>query len=163
MKLKIGGRMLDYLKMANRVIIVLCLVLLTSVCFAQPTDTNDALIEEATRAKEAVMDISKYISENMFCFETIIECKQENQRHVDNMANFLVDKEWKYEDYSMRMELITEPNGERYLVLGVIFRSYVNPKAAYNALWTIKKMVKKEKDHYVENSGILKRPYLCRS
>jgi hypothetical protein len=130
--------------MANRIIFILCLVFFTSICFAQSTDTNQALKEETSRARAAVTEISKYISRNKFCFEYTDKCKEENQEHVDNMVKYLVERGWGYKDYNMRMELTEDTTGKKYMLLGVSFRSFVNPNGAYHARWTVKQIVEKK-------------------
>ena len=139
--------MYNYLKITNRTITILCLIFfLTSVCFIQYINANNTLIEEeVNKIKEVVNDITEYINTSMFCFEPTTECKQENQKHLDNMTRFIIDKGWKYEDCLMKMALKIDTNGEQYLILGVAFKSYVKPGKTYNVLWMMKKTKKDKK------------------
>lgn len=147
--------MFDYLKMANRVLILL-LILLISCAYGQPSD-NKELEQEKQTAQMAVSEITEYIhiviAKKGFCFEVTKECHDLNQFHVDVMAEIMVRYGWDVDNYRLTAMLTSD----KRLLFKLIFPSYINSDLMYGATWEIvqKAIPRKDKSLHVESTGIL--------
>lgn len=129
--------MLDYLKMANKIIIILCIIFLTSVCFAQTSDIEEKFKEENTIVEKIWEDITLYINTSNICFEATKECRSMYQLYVDHISKLVRDKGWTKEQYYIEMQLmIHKLSGKRAVYMILYIKSKVKD-GYYIKEWTI--------------------------
>lgn len=145
--------MINYLK---RIIIVLCLVFLPSVCFAQTDGVDEAFKKESIKAEKIFKDITLYINTSNFCFEETKECKSIYQSHVNYICKMMEDNGWIKEFYYTEITLMMNTEtGERLIYIILYFKSFIK-EGYYTKEW----MVPEENKNYVKNSRISKNLYL---
>lgn len=94
--------MYDYRKMANRILVILFILLFSSLSFAD--DKVTTIEQEQVVVENLVKDISQYLAASKHCFVVDEECKAIYNEHVGNISKKIEEAGFPYEKYYIVMD-----------------------------------------------------------
>lgn len=156
MKLNKGGKMLDYLKLASRIFIVLFLIFFVSTSYAEDNkkqldeQNSKELLDEQNRAVHVARYLSYYIEDSNFCFGTKEECKIINEIHIKKMISVIESQGWTVNDYNISIASLKFQDGSHFIRIKLYLRSFVSEGSIYEIQWLKKKDEIKEQKKYIE-------------
>ncbi len=137
MKLNQGGKMLDYLKKVNSIILILLLTVSVAYSYAipsKPKDNQRLLDAEYVKAEQAIFEVNDYVGSIPWCYTQPPDC--DNRVQVDNIARILEKWGWQENEY-----YITAQTGKvgdiKVVFLNVVFGSKIDQEVEYRGNWTI--------------------------
>jgi hypothetical protein len=139
--------MYDYLKMGSRIAVVLYLIFLTSLSFAQDTNVDERLEKESKIIENIFNEISVYFTLNKPCFDVDEICEVEHRHHINMIFDIISLKGWDKDEYRfIEMQVRHNEYGEYYIYVVMHLKSHVKD-GGYLLEWILE-----NNEFYVKNN-----------